>query len=115
MEQDKDTQEKDTLEKENQTTAEKKAAVTLPGVVEKIIPPLSPKETEKAQITVEGADHLYREIRVDNILKDSQGKKVGLKQGAPVDVTIAADQAAIKKRPKSEESDEPSEPFSKKK
>jgi len=40
-----------------------KAEVTLPGKVEKIIPPISPDEPEKAQINVEGADDLYREIR----------------------------------------------------
>jgi hypothetical protein len=58
--------------------------------VEKIIP-ANPIAPEKAQITVEGADHLYREIRVDNTLEDKDGKKVGLKPGAQVDVKIEAD------------------------
>ena len=46
-----------------------KAVTTLPGRVEKIINP-HPKsgEPEKAQIAVEGADHLYREIRVANAI-----------------------------------------------
>jgi len=70
-----------------------KPKVTLPGTVEKIIPANS-IATEKAQIAVEGADHLYREIRVDNTLEDEKGKKVGLKPGAHVDVKIEADKEA---------------------
>lgn len=65
--------------------------MTLPGIVEKIIPPVHPTEPEKAQIAVEGADHLYREIRVDNVLVDPEGKEVALKPGAEVEVKIAAD------------------------
>lgn len=68
-----------------------KVEVTLPGVVEKVIPPAHPSEPEKAQIAVEGADDLYREIRVENTLQDSEGNAVKLKEGAEVEVTIAAD------------------------
>jgi hypothetical protein len=68
-----------------------KAAVTLPGTVDKIIPPIHPSGTEKAQIAVEAADHLYREIRVENTLQDSAGKPVKLEEGAEVEVTIEAD------------------------
>ncbi|HEY1799796.1 MAG TPA: hypothetical protein VGG46_02580 [Terriglobales bacterium] len=64
---------------------------TLNGTVEKIIKPAHPEETEKAQITVEGADHLYRELRIENILKDEQGNEVSLKPGAEVEVTVEAD------------------------
>jgi len=74
-------------------SAEKpKATATLPGKVEKLIHahPNS-GEPEKAQIAVEGADHLYREIRVPNALVDADGHKVKLKQGAEVDVKIEAD------------------------
>lgn len=70
-----------------------KPVVTLPGTVEKIIP-ANRVEPEKAQIAVQGADELYREIRIENTLKDETGKDVGLKQGAHVDVTIEADKAA---------------------
>jgi len=62
-----------------------------PGTVEKIIRSPIPDEPEKAEIAIEDADHLYREIRVENTLEDEKGKKVRLKQGAPVDVTIEAD------------------------
>jgi hypothetical protein len=68
-----------------------KHSTTLPAVVEKVIKPQAPGEPEKAQITVEGADHLYRELRIENTLKDEKGGKVRLKPGAEVDVTIEAE------------------------
>jgi predicted DNA-binding antitoxin AbrB/MazE fold protein len=69
-----------------------KPSTTLPGVVQKIIPSLHPSVPEKVEIEVEGADDLYREIRVDNALTDKDGDKVRLKKGAEVDVTIQADE-----------------------
>jgi len=69
-----------------------KATTTLPGKVEKVIKAHPGSgEPEKAQIAVEGADHLYREIRVPNNLTDPSGKKVKLKPGAEVEVKIEAD------------------------
>lgn len=65
-----------------------------PGVVEKIIKPFHPSLPEKAQIVVEGGDHLYREIRIDNELTDEHGKKVKLKEHAEVDVVVEADKEA---------------------
>jgi hypothetical protein len=74
-----------------------KPSVTLPGTVEKVIPAIpAAKQPEKAQISVDGADHLYREIRVENALEDEQGKKVKLKEGEKVDVTIEAEPGATK-------------------
>jgi hypothetical protein len=75
---------------------DEKAAVTLPGTVEKIIPPIAPGQPEKAQIAVEGAEHLYKEIRVENALQDESGNEMALKEGAKVEVTIEADPEAIK-------------------
>lgn len=68
-----------------------KPSVTLPGTVEKIIKPPVPTMPEKAQIAVEGADDLYKEIRLENALVDENGKKVKLKEGAKVEVTLEAD------------------------
>ncbi len=48
-----------------------KPSTNLSGTVEKIIKPISPKEPEKAQIAVEQADHLYKEIRIENTLTDA--------------------------------------------
>jgi hypothetical protein len=81
-----------TGKREHDTARTEKPAITLPGTVEKIIPPSNPAEAEKAQIAVEGADHLYREIRVDNELQDENGKTVSLKPGAHVEVTIEAEE-----------------------
>ena len=68
-----------------------KPSTTLPATVEKIIKPLVPTEPEKAQIAVHGADHLYRELRIDNTLTDENGDKVRLQPGAEVEVTIASE------------------------
>ncbi|HVI07089.1 MAG TPA: hypothetical protein VND65_02220 [Candidatus Binatia bacterium] len=72
-----------------------KPSTTLPATVEKIIKPLTPGDPEKAQIAVEGADQLYRELRIENNLIDENGEKVRLKAGAEVAVTIEADPEAI--------------------
>ena len=82
-----------------------KVAVTLPGTVKKVIPPFHPSMPEKAEVSVEGADELYREIRVENTLTDENGNEVSLKPGAQVDVTIEADADATK--PKSEPDEKP--------
>jgi hypothetical protein len=68
-----------------------KASTTLPATVEKVIKPAFPNEPEKAQISVEGADHLYRELRIENTLVDDHGDAVRLKPGAEVEVTITAE------------------------
>ena len=74
------------------STETSKASTTLPGKVEKVISAHAASgEPEKAQIAVEGADHLYREIRVPNSLTDAHGQKVKLKEGAEVEVKIEAD------------------------
>jgi hypothetical protein len=71
----------------------------LPGVVEKVIKPLSPSDPEKAQIGIEGADDLYREIRIENVMTDDNGKKAHLKPGAKVDVIVEADSSATLPKP----------------
>jgi hypothetical protein len=69
----------------------KKPRTTKPGTVEKIIKSPIPQVPEKAEISVEGADDLYREIRIENTLVDEDGKKVKLVKGAQVDITVEAD------------------------
>jgi hypothetical protein len=77
----------------------KKKRKKLHGTVEKVIKPVVPGEPEKAQIGIEEADHLYREIRVENILIDENGEKAKLKPGAEVDVVVEADVEATVKAP----------------
>ena len=45
----------------------------LPGIVQAIIKPPRASEPEKVQIAMDGADDLYREIRIKNTLKDENG------------------------------------------
>jgi hypothetical protein len=70
---------------------DEKVSTTMAATVEKIIKPLVSGEPEKAQISVEGADHLYREIRIENTMTTPDGETVGLKPGAEVNVVIEAD------------------------
>jgi hypothetical protein len=82
------------------STDDVKANVTVPGVVQKILKPVVPGQQEKAEISVQGADELYREIRIDNTLTNADGETVALKRGAEVDVTVEADpKDTIKKEP----------------
>jgi len=85
-----------------------KPSATLPGTVEKIIKSPIPNEPEKAQIAVEGADHLYREIRIDNTLTNENGEEVSLKPGAQVEVTVQAEAEAttVKSKDKIQSSSE---------
>jgi predicted DNA-binding antitoxin AbrB/MazE fold protein len=76
-----------------------KPSTILSGTVEKIIKPVNNGEPEKAQINVEQADHLYREIRIENTLTDSDGDAVRLKPGSQVDIVIEANpEDTIKKQ-----------------
>ena len=68
-----------------------KPSVTLDAQVQKIIESPDPRIPDRAEISIEGADQLYREIRIENTLTDKKGNQVQLKQGARVDVTVAAE------------------------
>ena len=71
----------------------------LRGTVQKVIKPPFPAVSEKAQIGVEEADDLYREIRIDNVVTDENGEQAHLKPGAKVDVVVEADSDATTKKP----------------
>jgi predicted DNA-binding antitoxin AbrB/MazE fold protein len=70
------------------------ARTTKPGTVEKLIKPIDPSEPEKAQISIDGAEPLYKEIRIENKLIDEKGNEVKLKEGADVEVHVEADKNA---------------------
>jgi hypothetical protein len=72
---------------------------TLRGTVQKVIKPAIPSQPEKAQINIQGADELYREIRVENVVSDEDGEEARLKPGAEVDVIVEADSSATTKKP----------------
>ena len=69
----------------------KKASARLQGIVEKIVKSAFANAPDKAQIKLVGADHLERELRIDNTLTDKNGKEVSLKLGAQVEVTVEAE------------------------
>lgn len=66
-------------------------STTLMGTVQKIIKPRVSSEPERAQIVVEGAEHLYKELRIENALTDAAGNRVHLKPGAKVQLTVEAE------------------------
>jgi protein involved in polysaccharide export with SLBB domain len=70
---------------------EQKTSTTLPGTVDKIVKPRFPSKREQAQIAVEGADLIYKEIRIENALIDDLGQEVRLEPGDKVKVTIASE------------------------
>jgi hypothetical protein len=79
-----------------------KPSTTVPGTVEKIIPSPDPHAPEQAEIVIDNGEPLYREIRIENTLRNEDGEEVGLKVGVPVDVTVEADpEDTVKKQKKS--------------
>ena len=76
----------------------RKTRKKLPAIVEKVLKPVTPTEPEKAQINIQGADELYREIRVENVVSDENGGTARLKPGAKVDIIIEADSDATTKK-----------------
>jgi hypothetical protein len=63
-------------------------STTMPGTVDKIIPSPHSNQPERAEIAIDGADHRYRDLRIENTLTDENGDDVRLKKGAHVEVTV---------------------------
>ncbi len=70
----------------------------LHGSVRKIIRPALPNEPEKAEIQIDEADDLYKEIRIENVVTDEKGEKGSLKQGEDIDIVLEADPDKSKQR-----------------
>jgi hypothetical protein len=66
----------------------KSVNVTLSGTVERIVKDAD--QPEVAQVRIDKASPLYREIRIENALKDESGQTVKLKQGEHVTVNVEA-------------------------
>jgi hypothetical protein len=71
----------------------------LQGTVQKVITPPIPGQPERAQIDIDGADDLYREIRIENEVTGENGEKARLKPGADVEIIVEADSSATLKKP----------------
>ena len=63
----------------------------VPGTVMKVLKPIHPAESEKVEISIAGAEDLFREIRIENLLVDVDGQTVRLSEGAHVDITFEAE------------------------
>jgi hypothetical protein len=72
---------------------------TLSGIVEAIIDSPHAGEPEKAQIAIEGANDLSREIRIENTLKTEDGEDVNLKLGAVVQITVREGRMPVVAKP----------------
>ena len=72
-------------------------SIKLHGVVDKIVPSNHPSQPEKAQIAIEEAEELYKEIRIDNALHDGGGEKVKLKRGTEVELIVEAPHDGVDK------------------
>jgi hypothetical protein len=57
----------------------------LHGTVEKIITSRWSSETEKAQISINGVDELYKQLRIENRLTDEGGNQVRAARSHPED------------------------------
>jgi hypothetical protein len=73
----------------------KDMSLTLTGTVEKVLS-ATRAEPEKMQISIDGCDQLYSELRVENMLTNESGESVTLKRGAHIQITINADADAVK-------------------
>jgi hypothetical protein len=62
----------------------------MPGTADKIIASLRSTQSEKARIAMGGADHRYRDLRIENSLPDGNGDEARLKKGAQVEVALTA-------------------------
>jgi hypothetical protein len=72
------------------TRIPERPSTSMPGTVDKIIPSRGSRRPEKVQIAVDGADHGYRNLRIENVLTDEHGEDVKLKKDAHVEVTVTA-------------------------
>jgi hypothetical protein len=71
----------------------------LTGTVQKVIKPVNPRLAEKAQIEIEEAEDLYREIRIENKLTDDHGNTSELKEGSEVEVIVEIDSDGTGRKP----------------
>ena len=60
----------------------------LQGRVGQIIPSFVHGGFDEVEIVIEGAEELYREIRLRNLLQDVNGDTVILRPGSEVEITI---------------------------
>jgi hypothetical protein len=72
----------------NQTPTFDGASVTLRGSVEQIISAFGGYGSEVVQVIIDGAEPLYREIRIRNPFQDANGNVFTLQAGSEVEISI---------------------------
>jgi 2'-5' RNA ligase len=64
---------------------------TVAAVVNKLVKPRFADQPEKVEISIAGAEDLFREIRIDNTFANVDGGSFALTNGAHLDVTFEAE------------------------
>jgi hypothetical protein len=64
---------------------------TVPGVVNKLVKSILPDQPDKVEISIAGAEQLFREIRIENRFTNVDGGLIELTSGVHVDVTFEAE------------------------
>jgi hypothetical protein len=64
---------------------------TLPAVVNKTVKSRLPGQPEEVEISISGAQDLFREIRIENSFTNVDGRLVELASGVHLDVTFEAE------------------------
>jgi hypothetical protein len=68
------------------------------GTIGKLISSARPNQREKAQVAIDGADRVERDLRIENSLTDEHGDEVKLKKGAHVEVTVTGKEIELRQR-----------------
>ena len=68
------------------------------GTVQKVLKSSHSRDPEKVEIRIDEADDLYKEIRVENVVKDENGEEFQLNPGAKIDVVLEADSNDTRKK-----------------
>lgn len=64
---------------------------TLAAVVKRVVKSVVPDEPDKVEISITGAEDLFREIRIENRFTSVDGRLIELSKGVHVDVTFEAE------------------------
>jgi hypothetical protein len=71
----------------DKTRSVERPKIIIPGVVDRVIRPATPRMHEKVQISIEGHAG-YRKLRIENSLTDEHGDEIKLEKGARVELTV---------------------------
>lgn len=75
-----------------------KPRTSMPASVSKLLPSCD-GPNQKAEISIPAADHLFREIRIENKLVGADGKPVSLVAGAQLTITLEAERSGTVPQP----------------